>query len=146
MLVQIASTWLSFSSNRIHVFCGMNPTPHARMPMMPNNMSKIKHTNHGCYTFCICCIWVWNLSHLDFVFLFTWSKAFSSFHFYFAWGLFNIHKSVVLSRNTLKTNWCTPRSTQLHLKAMCLVQVFMKQLLGHIKTRVWAMDYSSTIS
>jgi hypothetical protein len=113
----------------------MNHTPHAKMLMMPNNMLEAKHINHGYRTSCICCAWVWNSSHLDLVYLFTQSKAFFSFHFYFACGLFNIHKSVVLSPMTFGTSKWMLKSTQLHLKAMCLVQMFMKQPFGHIKTR-----------
>jgi hypothetical protein len=39
------------------------PHPHARMPMMLNNMSEVKHTNKGRYTSCISCVWVWSSSH-----------------------------------------------------------------------------------
>jgi hypothetical protein len=37
----------------------------------------------------------------------------------------NIHRSVFLSPKTPGTSRWTPRSTGLHLKAMCLVQVFI---------------------
>jgi hypothetical protein len=61
--------------------------PHVRMPMMPN-MLEVKHINKGYNTSCICCTWVWSLSHLDSTFFFTQSKAFFSFHFLFTCNLF----------------------------------------------------------
>ncbi len=66
------------------------PTTHARMPMMPNNMSKVKHTTKGYYTFYICCIWVWNSSHWNFACFFIQAIALFSFHFYLACRLFKI--------------------------------------------------------
>ncbi len=98
-LLKLLQQGCHFSFSYTHALCGMNPTPHARMPMMPNNMSELKHTNQGWCT-CICCAWVWNSSHFGFVFFFTWSKAFFSFHFCFVCGLFNIHRNVVLSPKT----------------------------------------------
>jgi hypothetical protein len=54
--------------NTHHALCGMNPTPHAGIPMMPNNILKAKHTNKGCLTCGICCTWAWNSSHFNFIF------------------------------------------------------------------------------
>jgi hypothetical protein len=31
----------------VHAFYGMNPTLHAEIPMMPNNILKVKCTNKG---------------------------------------------------------------------------------------------------
>jgi hypothetical protein len=45
----------------------------------------------------------------------------------------SIHKNVVLLSKTLEMSIWTPKSTKLHPNAMCLVQVFKKQLLGHIR-------------
>jgi hypothetical protein len=33
----------------------MNTTPHAKIPMMPNNILEIKRTNKGRLTYGICC-------------------------------------------------------------------------------------------
>jgi len=45
----------------------------------------------------------------------------------------NNHRNVFFSPKTLGTSRWTPKSTQLHLKAMCLVQMFMKQPLGYLR-------------
>jgi len=50
MLAQNASTRFSSFPKCAHALCGMNPTPHARIPMMPNNILKAKRTNKGCLT------------------------------------------------------------------------------------------------
>ncbi len=99
-----------FSSSYTHALCGMNLTAMLECQWCPTT-SKIKHTNQGHCTSCICCSWIWNSSHLDFVFFFTWSKAFFSFHFCFVCRLFNIHRNVVSSPKTPKTNKWTPKST-----------------------------------
>ncbi len=78
---------LSFS-RCIDAFCGMNRTPHARIPMMPNKISRAIHTNKGHLTYSIFCAWAWSSSHSNFVFFFTLSKAF--FRFRLACGLFKI--------------------------------------------------------
>jgi hypothetical protein len=89
------------------------PHPHARMLMMFNNMSKVKHTNKGCYTSCIFCVWVWNSSHLNFI-----SKNFDQRFFLIPflpcmWVVqnINIHRSVVLSPKTFRTSRWMPGST-----------------------------------
>jgi hypothetical protein len=73
-----------------HALCGMNPTPHAEIPMMPNNILKAKHTNKGCLTCGICYVWAWSSSHSNFIFFFTRSKAFFSFCFCLACKSFKI--------------------------------------------------------
>ncbi len=118
--------------NKVVIFlksCGMNPTPHAKMLMIPN-MSGVKHTNKGHHTSCICCTWGLKLIPLKFHFLFYLIKGFFLIPFLLCMRVvqnINIRKSVVLLPKTPKTNRWMPRSTQLHLEAMCLVQVFMKQ-------------------
>jgi hypothetical protein len=42
-----------FQSAR-HALCGMSPTPHVKIPMMPNNISELKRTKKGCLTYSIC--------------------------------------------------------------------------------------------
>jgi hypothetical protein len=116
-------------SSHAHALYGMSPTPHAKMPMMPNNMLEVKHTNEGCRTFYIYCTCVWNSSYLDYASFVTRSKAFFSFHFCFAYPIVqntNIHKNVVLSPKTPRMSRWMPRFTQLHLKAMILVWMSMK--------------------
>jgi hypothetical protein len=81
---------LSSFSSRAHALYGMSPTPHAKMPMMPNNILEVKHTNESRRTFYIYCTCVWNSFYLDFALFLTWSKAFCSFHFCFAYQLFKI--------------------------------------------------------
>ncbi len=71
-----------------------DPTPQARMLMMPNNMSEVKQKNKGCYTSCICYAWLWNSFHWDSTFFFIRSKAFFSFLFCLACGLFKIQTFV----------------------------------------------------
>ncbi len=45
----------------------------------------------------------------------------------------DLHGNVFLSFKTLGMSRWTPKSAQLHLKAMCLVQVFMRQPLGCVR-------------
>ncbi len=66
------------------------PTTHVEIPMMPNNISEVKHTNKGHLTCGICCAWAWSSSHFNSTFYFTWSTAFFSFHVYLTCGLFKI--------------------------------------------------------
>ncbi len=80
--------------NCAHALCGMNPNPHAKMSMMFNNMLDIKLINKGSCTSCICCIRVWNLSHLNSTFFFNRSRAFFSFYFCFACELLKIWTSI----------------------------------------------------
>ncbi len=50
----------------------------------------------------------------------------------------DIRRSVVLLPKTPRTNRWMPRSTQLHLEAICLVQVFTKQPpFGHKRTNAY---------
>ncbi len=90
MLARIVSTRFSSFSKSTHALCGMNPTPHVKIPMMPNKISKAKHTNKGHLTYSICCIWAWSSSHSNSIFFFTLSKAFFSFHFCLACELLKI--------------------------------------------------------
>ncbi len=71
-------------------FCGMNPTPHVGIPMMPNKISEAKRTNKGRLTCSICCTWAWSSSHSNYAFFFTLLRAFFSFHFCFACRLLKI--------------------------------------------------------
>ncbi len=71
LLVRIASTRFSFFSRCAHALCGVNPTPHAKIPMMPNNILLVKHTNKGCLTCGICCVWAWSSYHFNSTFFFT---------------------------------------------------------------------------
>jgi hypothetical protein len=52
------------------------PHPHARIPMMPNNISEAKRTNKGRLTCSICCAWAWSSSHFNFAFFFTLLRGF----------------------------------------------------------------------
>jgi hypothetical protein len=74
----------------------MNPTPHVGIPMMPNNILEVKHTNKGHLTCSICCAWVWSSSHSNYVFFFTRLKAFFSFRFSIARWLFKIRTFIEL--------------------------------------------------
>ncbi len=90
LLAQIVSTRLSSFSRRAHALCGMNPTPHAGISMMPNKISKVKRTDKGHLTYSICCAWAWSSSHSNSTFFFTLLIAFFSFCFCFTCGLFKI--------------------------------------------------------
>ncbi len=81
LLARIVSTRFSSFSRRAHALCGMNPTPHVGIPMMPNKISEAKHTNKGCLTCSIYCAWAWSSSHSNSTFFFTLSRAFFSFRF-----------------------------------------------------------------
>jgi hypothetical protein len=52
------------------------PHPHVGIPMMPNNISKVKCTNKGHLTCSICCAWAWSSSHFNSTFFFTLSRPF----------------------------------------------------------------------
>ncbi len=64
--------------------------PHARIPMMPNKISEVKSTNKGHLTCSIYYTWAWSSSHFNSAFFFTLSRAFFSFYFCLACGLFKI--------------------------------------------------------
>ncbi len=66
------------------------PHLHAGIPMMPNKISKVKCTNKSHLTCSICCAWAWSSSHFNSTFFFTLLRAFFSFHFSLACGLFKI--------------------------------------------------------
>jgi hypothetical protein len=66
------------------------PQPHAKILVMPNNISKAKHTNKRHLTYGICCAWVWSSSHFYFILFYTQSKAFFSFCFSLACGLLKL--------------------------------------------------------
>jgi hypothetical protein len=66
------------------------PTPDARMLMIPNNMLEFKHTNKGRCTSWICYTWVWSSFHWDFAFFFPDQRPFSHSFFCLACGLFKI--------------------------------------------------------
>ncbi len=66
------------------------PHPHARIPMMPNKISKAKRTNKGHLTCSIYCTWAWSSSHFNSTFFFTLSRAFFPFCFCLACGLLKI--------------------------------------------------------
>ncbi len=66
------------------------PQPHAKIQVMPNNISKAKRTNKRHLTCGICYAWAWSSSHFYFIFFCTWSKAFFSFFFSLACGLLKI--------------------------------------------------------
>ncbi len=79
--------------------------------------------------------WVWSSSHLDLVCFYS-IKGFLLILFLLYMQVVqnkNIHRSVVLSPKTFGMSRWMPKSTQLHLKAICLVEVFTKQPLGHIR-------------
>jgi hypothetical protein len=80
---------LSFSRHT-HALCGMNPTPHVGILMMPNKISEAKHTNKGHLTYSICCTWAWSSSHSNSIFFFIQSRVFFSLCFCLACGLFKI--------------------------------------------------------
>jgi len=98
-------------------------------------MSKVKHTNKVHHSFCICCAWVWSSSHLDLVFFYSIKGLFFILFLPYMQVVqyTNIHRSVVLLLRTLGTSRWMPKSIQLHLKAICLVQMFTKQPLGCIR-------------
>jgi hypothetical protein len=81
---------VSSSSRCVNALCGMNPTPHVRIPMMPNKILKVKHTNKGCLTYSICCAWAWSSSHSNSTFFFIQLRALFSFRFCLACKLFKI--------------------------------------------------------
>ncbi len=90
LLARIVSTRFSSFSRHAHAFCGMNPTFHARIPMMPNKILEVKCTNKGCLTCSICCAWAWSSSHSNFGFFFILLIILFSFHFCLACGLLKI--------------------------------------------------------
>jgi hypothetical protein len=118
--------------------CTLWDEPH---PLCENandaQLLEVKHINKGYYTSCICCTWVWSLSHLDSTFFFTQSKAFF-IPFLFYMQVAQIQTFIEVWSCCLRPPWqidgCPrAKSTQLHLKAMCLVQMCTKQALGCIK-------------
>jgi hypothetical protein len=78
-----------FQSMPMH-FVGWTPPPHAKIPMMPNNISGAKHTNKDYLTCSICCAWVWTSSHFNSILFFIQSSAFFSFFFCLACGFLKI--------------------------------------------------------
>jgi len=94
MFARIVSTRLLSFSRYTHALCGMNPTPHVGIPMMPNKISKAKHTNKGHLTYSICCTEAWNSSHFNSTLFFTQSRVFFSFCFCLACGLFKIRRFI----------------------------------------------------
>ncbi len=83
----------------------MNPIPHAGIPMMPNNILKVKCINKGHLTCGICYVWAWSSSHYNYVFFFIWPRAFFSFRFCLAYGLFKIRAFIELWSCCLGTPW-----------------------------------------
>ncbi len=105
------------------------PTPHAGIPMMPNKISEVKHTNKGHLTCSICCAWVWSPSHFNSAFFFTLSRAFFSFHFCLTCGVaqnLSIHSTVILLPWSPNMSKKTTIFAYLHVKHVFVVQMLSK--------------------
>jgi hypothetical protein len=109
----------------------MNPTSHARIPMMPNKIMQVKHTKKGHLTYSICCVWAWSSSHFNSAF-FSLDEG-PSFDSAFALDVLvqnsNVHNMVIWG------TYMSRRTTifaDLHAKPMIVVQMSLKQPFIHI--------------
>ncbi len=131
LLAWIVSTKFSSFSRCAHALCGMNPTPHVKIPMIPNKISKAKCTNKGRLTYSICCAWAWSSSHSNFVFCFLFHSIKSLLFILLLPCMWvvqnsNVHSTVILLPWSPNTNRRTARFAYLHVKLVFVVQMLTK--------------------
>ncbi len=115
-ITSISLVWLHLLDSNVqcqapHALRGMNPTPHAIISMMPNNISEVKRTNKGCLTYGICCAWAWSSYHFNSIFFFHLIKGLLFIPFLpCMWVAQNtsIHRTVILLPKPPRTNRWTP--------------------------------------